>query len=108
MGLQRLHEGAAQHSVHLPAVPTAAQRSRSAHRQQQPAAADAAGSKQEQQQQKQVLAEEQQVRLVQAACKALGSAAAAEAYVASLPEDTEVVNLSTSGEGCAAGVITNR
>lgn len=96
MGLRRLHEGAAQHSVHLPAVPSV-QHSRSAHRQ---SAADAAGSKQ-QQQQKQQLAEQQQVRLVQATCKALGSAAAAEAFVASLPDDTEVVDLSTSGEGCA-------
>lgn len=92
MGLQQLHEGAAQHIVHLPAVPSV-QHSRSAHRQ---LAADAAGSKQ-QQQQKQELTEEQQVRLVQATCKALGSAAAAEAFVASLPDDTEVVDLSTSG-----------
>jgi hypothetical protein len=57
--------------------------------------AGAGGPSQQQQQQK--VTEEQQRRLVHAACKALGSTAAAEAYAASLPEDTLVANFSASG-----------
>ena len=36
--------------------------------------------------------------LVMSACKALGSVAAAEGYVAALPEGLMTVNLSTAGE----------
>lgn len=105
--LQRLHEGAAQHSVQLatgPAAHTAAPRQSSCSSTGGASScmedtSGAGGPSQQQQQQK--VTEEQQRRLVHAACKALGSAAAAEAYAASLPEDTLVANFSASGTGAS-------
>lgn len=96
MGLQRLHEGAAQHSVHLTAI-------KAAHDSSSSGSAGGAGVNTsdsglaQQQQLVPQLTEAQQVRLVHSACKTLGSAAAAEAYVASLPPEAEMVNFSASG-----------
>jgi hypothetical protein len=96
IGLQRLHEGSVQHTTHLPHLPAqpAAGHSSSG------AAASGNGSTDgasDQKQLQQRLTAEQQVQLVQSACKALGSATAAEAYVTSLPDDAESVNFSASG-----------
>jgi len=54
-----------------------------------------------QQQQQQQLSEEQHQMLVQSACKALGSTAAAAAFVSGLPQDQQAVNFSASGMWCA-------
>jgi hypothetical protein len=61
--------------------------------------AGAYGAAQHQQQQQQSKSEQQQQQqqLVYAACKALGSAGAAEAYVATLPPGTDTVNFTATG-----------
>jgi hypothetical protein len=99
IGLQRLHEGSVQHNTHLPQLP-AKPAAGNGNSSSSGAAAPGNGSTDgasDQKQQQQQPTEEQQVWLVQSACKALGSAAAAEAYVASLPADAESVNFSASG-----------
>lgn len=106
--LQRLHEGAAQHSVTLPAA--AAPRNSSVLLRSSSAGGGSVcsiddgtrpGSSSEGQQQQppgnNAPNEEQQRRLVHSTCKALGSGTAAEAYVASLPDDAMAADFSASG-----------